>query len=113
MFGVCQIPSNFKIDEKRVYDKMVSGSFVYTDYFYLGSKSGHVDESISTKKFETGDRVEVEYDRDSGKVVVSNVTKGTEAISKIVIDKNQPVYVGVILHYVGEKVKLLQAECFI
>lgn len=61
--------------------------------------------------YEDNDEVAVQYQRDSEKVTVRNVTKNTESVTFIKTDKNFPLYFAVVLVKDGNEVQIVEEGC--
>ena len=103
--GVCQITSNFHVNDANVLNKIQYGSLTDCNFkVYLGSVEGHLIERNNIKDFAAGDMVEVEYDYMSKRVKVRNETKDTESVSYIQICSISSLYMAVNLYNKDDEV---------
>lgn len=63
----------------------------------LGSKGGHKNESNTIDRYKQNDLIEVEYERETQKVTVKNMTRKTQSVSYIKVKNSFPLHFAVSL----------------
>lgn len=111
-FGVCQIPTNFNMNNNSIYTKIENGSITFTgNQVYVGKSVGHKKEALSVT-YLTNDVIEVEYQMKTEKVTIKNITKNTQGVTYIKTELNEPVYVVVSLCGANDMVSIVDGKYY-
>lgn len=113
MFGVCQLTFNLKMSDLNLHQKILYGSFSdrYSNIF-LGIRNDERKGKSNINQFSNEDVIEIEYVGEETKVIVRNITSGTQAVSFVVVDESIPLYFVVSSSKTPDEVEIIRGESY-